>query len=266
MSDLTSGVTPRFTDTHTHPYVPEFDADRAEAMQRALASGVTRMILPNISVDSIAPMRALAAQWPDNTRMAMGLHPEEFDAGNWQQRLQAVSDELLKNRGDYIAVGEIGIDLYWDTTYEREQMMVFEAQLELAHRYNLPVIIHCRKGLPQVLEVLERFPSLRCDFHCFGGTIDDVRAIRCRGDHYFGINGIVTFKNGGLDSVIPEIGLERILLETDSPYLAPVPRRGRRNESSYLPHVAAKIADILGTTTSAVAEATARNSVNLFGF
>ena len=246
--------------------MPEFDADHAEVMQRALDAGVTRMILPNISVDSVAAMRALAAQWPDNTRMAMGLHPEEFDATNWQARLQDVLDELRRHSGDYIAVGEIGIDLYWDATYEREQMIVFEQQLQLADATALPVIIHCRKGLPQVLEVLERFPALRCDFHCFGGTVDDVRAIRRRGDHYFGINGIVTFKNSGLADVIPEIGLDRILLETDAPYLAPVPRRGRRNEPSYLPYVAAKIADILGTTTSAVAETTARNSEDLFKF
>lgn len=266
MDGRQDGAMPHFTDTHTHPYVPEFDADRAEVMQRALDAGVTRMILPNISVDSIAAMRALAAQWPDNTRMAMGLHPEEFDATNWQARLQDVLDELRRHSGDYIAVGEIGIDLYWDATYEREQMIVFEQQLQLADATALPVIIHCRRGLPQVLEVLERFPALRCDFHCFGGTVDDVRAIRRRGDHYFGINGIVTFKNSGLADVIPEIGLDRILLETDAPYLAPVPRRGRRNEPSYLPYVAAKIADILGTTTSAVAETTARNSVDLFKF
>lgn len=266
MDGRQGGAMTHFTDTHTHPYVPEFDADRAEVMQRALDAGVTRMILPNISVDSVAAMRALAAQWPDNTRMAMGLHPEEFDATNWQARLQDVLDELRRHSSDYIAVGEIGIDLYWDATYEREQMIVFEQQLQLADATALPVIIHCRKGLPQVLEVLERFPALRCDFHCFGGTVDDVRAIRRRGDHYFGINGIVTFKNSGLADVIPEIGLDRILLETDAPYLAPVPRRGRRNEPSYLPYVAAKIADIMGTTTSAVAETTARNSEDLFKF
>ena len=266
MDGRQDGAMPHFTDTHTHPYVPEFDADRAEVMQRALDAGVTRMILPNISVDSVAAMRALAAQWPDNTRMAMGLHPEEFDATNWQARLQDVLDELRRHSSDYIAVGEIGIDLYWDATYEREQMIVFEQQLQLADATALPVIIHCRKGLPQVLEVLERFPALRCDFHCFGGTVDDVRAIRRHGDHYFGINGIVTFKNAGLADVIPEIGLDRILLETDAPYLAPVPRRGRRNEPSYLPYVAAKISDIMGTTTSAVAETTARKSVDLFKF
>lgn len=266
MDGRQDGAMPHFTDTHTHPYVPEFDADRAEVMQRALDAGVTRMILPNISVDSVAAMRALAAQWPDNTRMAMGLHPEEFDATNWQARLQDVLNELRRHSSDYIAVGEIGIDLYWDATYEREQMIVFEQQLQLADATALPVIIHCRKGLPQVLEVLERFPTLRCDFHCFGGTVDDVRAIRRHGDYYFGINGIVTFKNSGLADVIPEIGLDRILLETDAPYLAPVPRRGRRNEPSYLPYVAAKIADILGTTTSAVAETTARNSEDLFKF
>lgn len=260
------GPMPQFTDTHTHPYVPEFDADRDQVMRRALDTGVTRMILPNISVGSIPAMRALAARWPGVTRMAMGLHPEEFDATDWQPRLQAVLDELRANSGDYIAVGEIGIDLYWDATYERQQMQAFEQQAALAQQLNLPVIIHCRKALPQVLEVLERFPGLRCDFHCFGGTVDDVRAVRRHGDHCFGINGIVTFRNSGLADVIPEIGLDRILLETDAPYLAPVPKRGRRNEPSYLPLVAAKIADILGTTTSAVAETTARNSVNLFGF
>lgn len=252
------------TDTHTHPYTAEFDTDRTEVMRRALEASVTRMILPNISVESIAPMRALAAQYPDNVRMAMGLHPEEFDASNWQERTDAVLAELYGHRGDYIAVGEVGIDLYWDATYEHEQMLAFERQCEAAHNLGLPVIIHCRKGLPQVLEVLERFPDLRCDFHCFGGSADDVRDIRRHGDHYFGINGIVTFKNGGLENVLPEIGLDRILLETDAPYLAPVPRRGRRNEPSLLPFVAARVADILGTTPLDVANRTSDNADALF--
>lgn len=255
-----------FTDTHTHPYTEEFDGDRAEVMRRALAAGVTRMILPNISLESIDPMRRLAAEWPENTRMAMGLHPEEFTADNWRQRTADVIAELERHPADYIALGEVGIDLYWDATYEREQMMSFEQQLEAAQRMNLPVIIHCRKALPQVLEVLQKFPGLRCDFHCFGSTVDDVRAIRRHGDHYFGINGIVTFRNSGLSDVIPEIGMDRILLETDAPYLAPVPRRGRRNEPSYLPYVAGRLAEILDKPIAELAAATAANSMTLFGF
>lgn len=254
-----------FTDTHTHPYVEEFDADRAESVRRALAAGVTRMVLPNIDVASIAPMRALAAQFPDNMRMAMGLHPSEVGA-DWQSALAEIEAEFDRNASDYIAVGEVGIDLYWSREFRHEQMLVLERQLAMAADRGLPAIIHCREGLDECLEVMQSFPGLQLLFHCFSGTEADVDRIRAQFDAYFGIGGVVTFKNSVLAGVLPHIGADRIVLETDAPYLASVPHRGRRNESAYLPLTAAKVASALGMTTAEVADVTAANSRRLLGF
>jgi TatD DNase family protein len=254
-----------FTDTHSHIYLPEFEEDRAAVVQRALDANVTHLILPNIDLSSIAQMKSLASQYPDNMRMAMGLHPSEVYE-NYAEVLDAIMQELKDNRAQYVAVGEIGIDLYWDKTFEREQMIVFEQQLAVAEAENLPVIIHCREGLDQVLEVLAGHPAVKAVFHCFSGTEQDVDRIRNVGDYYFGIGGVVTFKSSKLREVLPAIGLERILLETDAPYLAPVPHRGKRNESSYVVNTAAYIAQALDTDLESVANATSQNSYNLFGF
>ena len=163
-----------------------------------------------------------------------------------------------------MAVGEVGIDLYWDATFRREQMEAFAMQVEKARELGLPVIIHCRDGLDEVLEVLAGYRGVPAVFHSFGGTAQDVERIRALGDYWFGINGIVTFKNSKLREVLPAIGLDRLLLETDSPYLAPVPNRGKRNESAFLPHIAAHIAQHLGLTTTQVAEATTANARQFF--
>lgn len=255
----------RFTDTHTHPYTDAFACDADAAMQRAFNAGVTRMILPNCSVDTIAPMRALAARYPQHTRMAMGIHPSDISA-DWHATVDVAMDELRSHRDDYVAVGEVGIDLYWDHDNADQQMQAFAAQLQTACELALPVIIHCREGLAQTLSVLQDFPEVRCNFHCFGGSVEDVRAIRRLGDHYFGIGGVVTFKNSGLAAVLPEIGIDRILLETDAPYLAPVPHRGKRNEPAYIPLTATRVADALGVCITEVAARTATNSEALFGF
>lgn len=162
-----------FTDTHTHPYLPEFDADRDAVMERAFASGVRIMILPNVSIETIRPMRELYGRYPDRTVMAMGLHPSEVNE-NWQRDTDIVLDELNRHREDYIALGEVGIDLYWDRTYEQEQMKSLDRQFDAADLLGLPVIIHCREGLDRTLEVLDSHPSLRCVFHCFGGDARDV--------------------------------------------------------------------------------------------
>lgn len=250
-------------DTHTHLYLPEFNADGGgeAAVRRAVNIGVNKMILPNVDLSTVDPMLSLASKFPDTLYCALGLHPTEINT-DWNNDLEKVFEyfESIK----FVAIGEIGMDLYWDTTYRDEQMKAFDAQCSRAVELGLPVIIHCREGLDETLEVIKSYPDLQAVFHSFGGTSEDVERIRKTGDFYFGINGIVTFKNSGLRDVLPSIGVDRILLETDSPYLAPVPNRGKRNESAYLVHICAHIAQHLGKTTTEVAEATSANAENLF--
>lgn len=251
-------------DTHTHLYLPEFETEGGgeAAVRRALAVGVDKMVFPNVDLSTIEPMEALAAEFPENISCAMGLHPTEVGA-EYEDALA----EIEKKLGDgsrYVAVGEVGIDLYWDTAFREQQMRAFDAQAAMASRVGLSLIIHCREGLDEVLEVLEGHPDVPAVFHSFGGDAADVERIRRQGDYYFGINGIVTFKNSRLREVLPVIGADRILLETDSPYLAPVPHRGKRNESSFLPHIAAHIAQHMGQPLDAIADVTSENAKRLF--
>ncbi len=251
-------------DTHTHLYLEEFQPDPAEVVTRAIKAGVERLIFPNVDLTTIEPMKQLCAQFPENCFMAMGLHPTEVK-DSWQDDLLRIEIELNSETG-YVAIGEIGIDLYWDKNYSKEQKTVLDTQLQWAFERQLPVILHCREGLDEILDVMDsrsgRLPM--CIFHSFGGTADDVDKIRERGDFYFGINGIVTFKNSKLRDVLPVIGIERILLETDSPYLAPVPHRGKRNESAYIKHTAAYIANVLGLTIDVVEQITTANAFDVF--
>lgn len=249
-------------DTHTHIYGPEFDSDPQTAViERAIKVGVGMMLMPNVDLESIEPMRRLNSLMPQNTRMAMGLHPTEL-GDDAKTTLKIVLDELARNRNDYVAIGEIGIDLYWDKSREKEQMEIFDIQLSEAEKYGLNVLIHCREALSQTLEVLQGHPAVGAVFHSFGGSRDDVDAIRRLGDYYFGINGVVTFKNSGLREVLPHIGLDRILTETDSPYLSPVPHRGKRNESSYIPLIVNTIATSLGISNEEVDEKTTANAID----
>lgn len=254
-----------FTDTHTHLYDRSFGNECAEAVRRALAAGVQRMILPNVDLNTIEPMKALANLFPENLWCAMGIHPTDIDSEKWEEQLDIVHSEL--RLGKYIAVGEVGMDLYWEKEREILQMECFERQCSFAREFSLPVIIHCREALPQTLEVLSGFKDLRAVFHCFGGTQEDVRNIRqILPEAFFGINGIVTFKNSGLTTVLPAIGQEKIVLETDSPYLAPVPYRGKRNESSYLPIIAKSVGDSLGMSVESIEHETTLNAEILFSF
>lgn len=254
-----------YIDTHTHLYLPEFndgDGKGCDVVDRAIKAGVTHMIFPNVDLTTIEPMEQLADQYPDNISVAMGLHPTEVGDG-WRDTLAEILEKADCGRS-YVAIGEVGIDLYWDKTYAEEQMQVFETQAIKASSSGLPLIIHCRDGLPQALEVLQGVKNVSGVFHSFGGTVDDVEAIRRVGDFYFGINGIVTFKNSKLREVLPAIGSERIVLETDSPYLAPVPHRGKRNESSYVPLIANCIAQTLDIQTEKIALQTSKNATILF--
>lgn len=259
-------------DTHTHLYLPEFSVEnqieevgegQCAAVDRALAAGVKKMILPNVDRGSISQMHALHALRPDCTYMAMGLHPTEVKE-NYVEDLDYIMNLLVSGRDNYVAVGEVGMDLYWDKSFEKEQMIVFDRQLSVASELDLPVIIHCREALDQTLEVLQSHTDLKVVFHSFGGDSADVERIRVRHDAFFGINGIVTFKNSTLSSTLPSIGLDRILTETDSPYLAPVPFRGKRNESAYIPKIVEKIADSMGVDAAFVAEKTVLNACKFF--
>lgn len=247
-------------DTHTHPY---YNDDAVKFVNDAIAAGVTRMIMPNVDLDSISPMRSLAAQFPNNLYMAMGLHPTEVkdDADNVLNRIK----QSVYDNGEYVAIGEIGIDLYWDKTFRLKQMDVFDRQLKIAAEKGLPVIIHCREALDETLEVLEGNKNVQAVFHSFGGAAKDVeRILKIRDDYYFGINGIVTFKNSKLSETIPAIPDNQLLLETDSPYLAPVPFRGKPNRSEYIIHVATKIATIKGKTVDEIAALTTFNAERFF--
>lgn len=250
-------------DTHSHLYLEEFDNDRTEAMQRAVAAGLRHLILPNVDLETVEPMLQLHRQYPKYTSIAMGLHPTSVGE-NFREDLKKTRE--LLDRYPCVAVGEVGIDLYWDTTYKEQQMEVFDTQLHWAEERRLPVIIHCREGLPTIADVFRNYSGSlpACVFHSFGGTNDDVELIRSFGDFYFGINGVVTFKNSKLSETLPAIGLDRILLETDCPYLTPVPHRGKRNESAYVPYIAQKVADTLGVSIDEVSETTDRNAQNLF--
>lgn len=259
-------------DTHTHIYMDEFSVDgqavesmagQCAAVDCAIEAGVERMVFPNVDRFSIEPMMKLHSRRPSSTFVAMGLHPTEIKE-NWRVELDYIMNILQSAPSNFVAVGEIGIDLYWDRTFEREQMLVLDEQMSVASELQLPVIIHCREGLDNVLEIIRGHKDVQCVFHSFGGTIEDVERIRLVGDYYFGINGIVTFKNSKLAEVLPAIGAERLLSETDSPYLAPVPNRGRRNESAWIPFIVRKMADALGMSFEAMAEITTQNANKFF--
>lgn len=253
-------------DTHTHLYLPEFLPSPADAVTRAIDAGVTHMVFPNVDLSTIEPMKRLHEQFATQTSMAIGLHPTEIGP-TWKDDIEVTDSELRNHTSEYIAVGEIGIDLYWDKTHAEAQMQAFERQCRMAVELDLPVIIHCREGLDETVEVIEGIKGLQGVFHSFGGTPEDVELIRRRaGDFYFGVNGIVTFKNSKVRDTLPAITPERLLLETDAPYLAPVPHRGKRNESAYLIHTAAHIANHLGISTEEIDCITTANARELFRF
>lgn len=254
------------TDTHSHIYLPEFDGESPDVVARAIASGVTRMVFPNVDLDSLPQMRRLHEAYPESTRIAIGLHPTEL-GDDYRATLDLLERELRACPGEFAAIGEVGIDLYWDASRRDDQRDAFARQIGWAQEFSLPVIIHCRDGLDDTLRVLSEvegeLPPLV--FHSFTAGKEEVARIREVCDPWFGINGVVTFKNApALREALPEIGLGRILLETDSPWLAPVPKRGQRNESAYIPWIRDKIAETLSITGEEVEKATDRNACSLF--
>lgn len=251
------------TDTHTHLYSEEFSEDRDLMMQRALDAGVKRFFVPSIDSSYTQQMYELEAKYPENVFLMMGLHPT-YVKENYLEELAHVEAELEKRK--FAAIGEIGIDLYWDKTTLKAQQHAFKRQIQLAKKYNLPINIHCREAFDEVFEVLEseKGEGLFGIFHCFAGDLDQAR----RAISYnmkLGIGGVVTFKNGKIDQFLHEIDIKHIVLETDSPYLAPVPYRGKRNESSYVKLVAEKLAQIYSLPIEKIAEITTQNSVDVYG-
>ncbi len=252
-----------FIDTHTHLYSEQFNEDRTEMIQRAIAAGVERMYMPNIDLNSVEGMHALEQQFPENCFAMMGLHPCSVDA-NWELVLAKM--RLLLEKRPYVAVGEIGIDLYWDKTFVTEQKEAFRTQINWAKELQIPIVIHARDSFPEIYEVLdqENDERLRGIFHCFTGNEQDVKKVLDYKGFLFGIGGVVTYKKSDLPETLKHIPLEKLLLETDAPYLAPTPFRGKRNESAYVVHTAERIAEIMDLSLSKLGEVTSQNAMNLF--
>ena len=251
-------------DTHTHVYDHQFSLDRNEAMKRALDAGVGMMLLPNVDASTIAPMLELLGQYPDCTRVMMGLQPEEVKE-DYKEVLSMMEKEL--ERGIYIGVGEVGLDFYWDVTFERQQLDALEIQLDWAKQLGLPLSIHCRNAFDKMVKILEKKQDggLRGIMHCFTGTEEEAKVYLKLGFH-LGLGGVTTYKNCGVKDYLPNLPLDRIVLETDAPYLAPVPCRGKRNEPSFLVHTAKCIAEILQMLLEDFAAATTSNVKDLFQF
>ena len=283
-------------DTHTHIYDHQFSLDRNETIQRALEAGVKMMLMPNVDASTIAPMLELYEQYPDCTRVMMGLQPEEVKE-DYKEVLSVMEKELgdaspaspvprpqssvpspspqvpcplssvprPPSRIHYVGVGEVGLDFYWDASYEKQQLDAFETQLDWAKQLSLPLSIHCRNAFDKMVRILEKKQDggLRGIMHCFTGTEEEAKVYLDLGFH-LGLGGVTTYKNCGVKEFLPNLPLDRIVLETDAPYLAPMPCRGKRNEPAFLVHTAQKIAEILQIPVEELAEATTKNVQTLF--
>lgn len=250
-------------DTHSHIYSEDFDADRTEVIHRALQAGVTRIIMPNVDSGSLPGMLETERMFPDVCLAAIGLHPTSVKE-NYRDELALVKSELERRK--YMAIGEIGIDLYWDKTFYTEQVFALQTQVQWALDSNLPVIIHVRDSHKETIEALQPFKNkgLRGVFHCFTGSSKEAEEIAELGDFMLGIGGVVTFKNSGLAGNLKDIPLTKLVLETDTPYLAPVPFRGKRNEPAYTALVRDKLAEVYQVSAEEIDEITTRNAEKLF--
>jgi TatD DNase family protein len=251
-----------FVDTHTHLYLNAFDDDRHEAVKSAIKKGVQYMLLPNIDSISVEPMHRLCNDFPANCFPMMGLHPTSVKE-NWKEELKIAEEHLFK--GGYCAVGEIGLDFYWDLTYCKEQETVFRRQIELAIELQLPLVIHSRKSMDEIILIIREMksPKLTGIFHCFSGSPEQAQRIVDLG-FKLGIGGVVTFKTSKLATTIQSVGIEHLVLETDSPFISPVPYRGKRNESAYIPIIATHVAEACGISVKEVAEITSKTALQVF--
>jgi len=251
-------------DTHSHIYEPEFDEDRDLVVQRALGAGVSHILLPNINMQSLQPMLELCSRYPDCCFPMLGLHPEDVK-DDYREILTSLY-ERLHSPFPYIAIGEVGLDFYWDSTYREQQMEAFDQQVIWAHETGLPLVIHSRKAHAELMEVMERHreKNLTGVFHCFGGSAEEAAQLLSFPGFVLGIGGVLTYKKSTLPEVLKSVPLERIVVETDSPYLAPVPYRGKRNESAYVTLVAQRLAEIYECPLEEVDEVTTNTAKHLF--
>ncbi len=249
-------------DTHAHIYSAKFDSDRDQVIEEIRAAGISRIYMPNVEVDTIDRMLECESRYGDLCIPMMGLHPCDVKEG-FEEQLRVMEGWL--NRRPFAAVGEIGTDLYWDKSTFDIQKEALDIQVGWAKEKALPIVLHCRESIDQTIELIEKAQNgtLRGIFHCFTGTLDQARRIIDLG-FLLGIGGVVTYKNGGLDQVIPFLDPEHLVLETDAPYLAPVPHRGKRNTPAYLPEIAVIVGDLLGLSLEKVAEVTSLNAINIF--
>lgn len=249
-------------DTHTHIYVNDFDLDIKDVMARAELIGVTQMILPNINVESIQQMKSLHESFPNKLLMAIGLHPTDVTS-DYLDQLEIISQELRE--GKYIAIGEVGLDYYWDIQFKNQQIDAFRLQLDWAKESELPVIIHSRKAMQETITMVKNSGVKRGVFHSFSGSKEEaLQILSLNGDWFLGINGVLTFKNCKLPEVLTSIPLEKIVLETDAPYLTPQPYRGQRNEPAYLQYIVEKLAEIYNVSIEKIDEITTKNAKDLF--
>lgn len=251
-------------DTHSHLFSEEFRADLPEVIARAKEVGVTHILMPNIDETSVDDMHEVCRQYPDFCYPMLGFHPTSVDAESLD-KVRAMKRLLVKGH-PYVAIGEVGLDLYWDKTYLKEQQLVLEEQVQWALEYDLPLVIHCREAFPELFGVLEPYKNtaLKGVFHSFTGTLDEARELLDYSHFMIGINGVVTFKKSTLPQALTEIPITRLVLETDSPYLAPVPFRGKRNETSYVKRVAVKLAELYEMEIGEVERQTTENALKLF--
>ena len=249
-------------DTHTHLYLKQFNEDIDLVINRSKEIGVKKFIFPAIDSSHFDSMHSLKNKYPDDIYLMSGLHPTDVKE-DFKDELDFVVNSLKKH--DYVAIGEIGIDLFWDKTYLKQQQEAFRFQIRLAIKHDLPIVIHCREAFNEIFEILdkENCPKLRGVFHCFTGSLKQAKRAIDLG-FVLGIGGVVTFKNGGIDKFLNQIDLKHIVLETDSPYLAPVPFRGKRNESSYIIHVVEKLSEIYGLSKEEIADITTKNAEKVF--
>jgi len=259
----TSQIQMNLIDTHTHLFTEQFNEDRDDIVKSAIEAGVSKMLLPNIDLASIEAMHQLEKDYPENCFAMMGMHPCSVTE-NWESELEVIKSHLFSRK--YVAVGEIGMDLYWDKSSLPFQQKAFAQQIEWAKELGIPIVIHVRDAFDEAFEIVDELNDDRLSgvFHCFTGNIEQANHILNYGGFKLGLGGVLTFKNSGLDKTISEIDMRHLILETDSPYLAPHPNRGKRNETSFITYVASKLAEVKGISIEEVAKITSSNATELF--
>lgn len=255
----------KIIDTHSHLFVEEFNEDRSEVMCRAREAGVQHVLMPNIDLSTVEPMLRVCEAYPEFCYPMIGLHPTEVKA-NYRQDLDALREILVSHPKTFIAIGEVGLDLYWDKTYKQEQLSVLEEQIGWALEYDLPLVIHSREAFAELYNLFSHYKDapIRGVFHSFTGTAEEAQSLLEFPGFLLGVNGVVTFKKSTLPEALSEVPLSRLVVETDSPYLAPTPYRGKRNESAYIVRVVERLAEIYSCSPEVVAEQTFANATNLF--